>query len=323
MANRQKIKGFIGYGASLSGFVALYIVAGKFGLSVAFLNSSASPVWPPTGMALAALLLFGWRLWPAVFIGAFVVNFTTPDSAGLAVGPAVAKSFFIALGNTAEAICGAWLVNRYANGVRAFERAQTIFRFVALAAVLSTSVSAACGVTSLCASGAATWEQFGPVAFTWWLGDMVSDLIIAPLLVVWMRQAPPRAKAKSWVEAAALTAVMMVTGGLVFLGGNGTAPNTHHLGYLTIPPMLWAAFRFGERGAATFAFIMSGFAVWGTLHQLGPFVSPDPNQALLYTQAFMGTIAVTTLVLAALISERNRAEQRFQVQEAVSRALAE
>src|SRR4051812_8228301 len=169
MANRQEIKGFISYGALLLAVAAIYIVTGKLGLSVAFLNSSASPVWPPTGMALAALLLFGQRVWPAVFIAAFVVNFTTPDSAGLAIAAAVTKSFFIALGNTAEAVCGAWLVARYASGVRAFERAQTIFRFVALAAVLSTSVSAACGVTSLCATGAASWDQFGPVAFTWWL----------------------------------------------------------------------------------------------------------------------------------------------------------
>jgi len=112
--------------------------------------------------------------------------------------PCDRQNFFIALGNTLEALAGAWLVNRFGNGVRAFERAQTIFRFVALAAVGSTVISATCGVTTLCLSGAARWEQFWAIGLTWWLGDIVSDLIVAPLLVVWIRKAPPQAMESLW-----------------------------------------------------------------------------------------------------------------------------
>src|SRR5437667_3726169 len=118
-----------------------YVVAGKLGLHFAFLHASATPIWPPAGIALAALLLFGYSLWPAVFVAAFVVNVTTAGS--------VATSLGIALGNTIEAVIGAWLVNRFAGGAAAFERARDIFRFVALGGLVSTTISATIGVTTL------------------------------------------------------------------------------------------------------------------------------------------------------------------------------
>ena len=104
---------------------AIYVGCGKFGLSLAFVNPSASPVWPPTGVALAALLIRGYRLWPGVFLGAFLVNITTQGSLATCLG--------IAVGNTGEALVGAWLVRRFAAGLKAFTRTRTFFRFVVLA----------------------------------------------------------------------------------------------------------------------------------------------------------------------------------------------
>src|SRR5881296_2695399 len=141
----------------------VYFLFGKLGLSLAFVNASASAVWPPTGIALAALLLWGRRLWPGVFLGAFLVNITTQGSLLTTLG--------IATGNTLEAVLAAWLVRRYVHGTKAFERAQDVFKFVALAAVLSTTVSATFGVTTLCLGGLATWNQYGTIWLTWWLGD--------------------------------------------------------------------------------------------------------------------------------------------------------
>jgi len=117
---------------AISAVALIYFVAGKLALNLAFVNASASAVWPPAGIALAALLVFGLRVWPAIFVGALVVNVTTAGNIFTSVG--------IATGNTLEALCGAWLVNRFAGGLQVFDRPQNVFKF-ALAAVISTAVS--------------------------------------------------------------------------------------------------------------------------------------------------------------------------------------
>src|SRR5271169_4210816 len=141
----------------------IYLIAGKLGLRLAFANPSATAVWPPTGIALAALLILGYRVWPSVFFGAFLVNITTSGS--------VATSLGIAVGNTLEALIGCYLVNRFAHGSKVFSRAQDVLRFAALAGLVSTAISATLGVTSLCLGGLARWSEFGPIWSTWWLGD--------------------------------------------------------------------------------------------------------------------------------------------------------
>src|SRR5215475_10619676 len=154
-----------------------YFAAGKLGLTLAVVNASVSPVWPPTGIALASFLLLGPRVWPAIFIGAFLVNVTTTGS--------IASSLGIAIGNTCEGRLGAELVRLFANGRNVFDRARDVFKFVVLAALFSTTVSATIGVTSLVLGGYANWRDFGAIWFTWWLGDAVGALIVGPFLVLW------------------------------------------------------------------------------------------------------------------------------------------
>src|SRR5437763_14699220 len=158
-------------------FAIIYVIAGKIGLNLASLHASASPVWPPAGIALAAILLLGYRAWPAMFVGAFIVNLTTAGD--------VATSVAIATGNTVGAIAGAWLVNRFADGTSVFDRPQGVFKF-ALAAVVSTIVSPIFGVTSLALGGFANWASYGAIWLTWWLGDATGDLLIAPLIILWL-----------------------------------------------------------------------------------------------------------------------------------------
>src|SRR5213594_1502245 len=296
--------------ASILALAAFYFCAGKFGLSLAFVHASATAVWPLSGIALVVLLLWGYRLWPGIFLGAFLVNITTQGS--------VATTLGVAAGNTLEALLGAWFVNRFANGLKAFERARNIFKFVLLAAILSTVVSATIGVTSLSLGGFAQWNHYPAIWLTWYLGDMVGDLIVAPLLVIWMTQPLFPLKSKQLLEGAALLLTVIFFGLIVFLGRIPSGVE-----YLAIPPLLWAAFRFGERGAITSVFVMSGVALLGTLRGLGPFATPDPNTSLLLLQAFMGSITMIALVLAAVVAEHKRAEERLQLQDTVSRILAE
>ena len=285
-------------------FLALYFVAGKFGLSLAYLNASASPVWPPTGIALAALLLWGYRLWPAIYLGAFLVNLTTQGT--------VLTSLAIATGNTLEAVLGAFLVHRFADGPRACDKAMTILRFVALAALFTTAVSASCGVTSLCLAHYAPWTQYRSIWTTWWLGDAMSDLTIAPLVLVWATHPFPRFTRPQTLEAITLLLAVVIVGAVVFPVALPFPDKHTPIDYLALLPLLWAAFRFGHRGAVTAAIFTSGIALAGALGGVGPFIKTDPNTSLLLTQAFIGTLTLTALLLAAVVSAHQQDQREMQ-----------
>jgi PAS domain S-box-containing protein len=235
-----------------------------------------------------------------------LVNITTQGSLVTSLG--------IAGGNTCEALIGAWLVCRFAAGLKAFERTSTFFRFVLLAGVVSTMLSPTVGVTSLCLGGFAHWDQYGAIWLTWWSGDMLSNLIIAPLLLIWLTQGIPRLNPKRSLEAASLLVTVVLVGGVLFLAGDAShAARSYPLTYLALPPLLWAAFRFGERGAVTAAFVMDGIALWGTMRGWGPFASFDPNTSLLSLQAFVGTAALTAVALASTVSERKTVQEQHQL----------
>src|SRR5258705_10407634 len=161
--------------ALLAALAALYVLAGKLGLHFAVVHASATAMWPPAGVGLGAFLLFGSRVWPAVAVGAFLVNVTTAGS--------VATSLGVAAGNTLEGLLSAWLVNRFAHGRYAFERAQDIFAFV-VAVVPGALVSATMGLGSLVLGGYAPWAGFSPIWATWALGDVTGTLIVAPPLLL-------------------------------------------------------------------------------------------------------------------------------------------
>jgi PAS domain S-box-containing protein len=277
--------------------IGAYFVAGKLGLMVAFLHVSASPVWPPTGMALAALLLFGIRFWPAIFVGALLVNVTTAGS--------VATSLGIATGNTLEGVLGAALVTRFANGRNAFDDARDIFKFAVVAGLLSTTVSATLGVGSLALGGYLPWASFGAIWLTWWLGDVAGAIVVAPVLILWATSPRPRMTRGRAIEAVLLLASIVFVGAVVF---NGPFPALYGLAFLCAPPLVWTAFRFGPRESATAIALLSSMAVLGTLRGLGPFVRESPNESLLLLQAYMVTMAAMAVPLAAVVAERQRAE---------------
>jgi integral membrane sensor domain MASE1 len=286
----------------LVALAAGYFVAGKLGLRVAYVNPSATPVWPPTGIALAALLLAGYGVWPAVFVGAFLVNVTTAGS--------VATSIAIAAGNTLEALVGAYLVNRFARGRRACERAPDIFKLAVLAAAVSTTVSATAGVTALALDGFAPWTGYGSIWSTWWLGDAVGDLVVAPAVLLWSAHPRLRWTRHQALEATLLLASLLVVGLAVFDGLFPWRDKHYPLEFLCVPLLLWAAFRFEQREAATVVVFLSGVAIWGTLRGFGPFARPTFNESLLLLQSFQGASAIMTLVLAAAVAERKEAVDR-------------
>lgn len=279
---------------------AAYFIAGKLGLQLAFANQSATAVWPPTGIALAALLIFGYRVWPAILIAAFFTNLTTAGT--------VATSIGIAVGNTLEGLLGCWLVERYAGGLRAFESTQNLFKFAFFAAFLSTLVSATIGVTSLALGGLAAWSDFGSIWLTWWTGDATGDLVVAAWLLLWWVNPPLRLPGWKLAELCALLICLYLTARIVFGGLLPGRYQNYPLEFLCVPILIWAALRFRQRKAATAVLLLSGLAIQGTLDGFGPFVRQSQNASLLLLQAYMSVISLTTLALATSVLERRQAE---------------
>jgi len=286
----------------LAGVAIVYFAAAKTGLRFASFNPSSTTVWPATGIAFASMLLLGYRVWPAIFVGAFLVNATTAGS--------LLTSFAIAVGNTLEAFIGVRLVEYLADGQEVFDRTRDIFKFIALAAIASTGVSASIGTTTLALCGYAPWLNYGPVWLSWWLGDAAGDLIVAPLLVLWARQPSLALLRTHLLKAALLTSSVLLVGFLVFGGLLPSGMRNYPIEFACIVPILWCAFRFGQRETAAAVALLSAIAIGGTLRGFGPFAALPPNESLLLLQAYMATVAATMILVAALVSERKQAEAR-------------
>jgi signal transduction histidine kinase/CheY-like chemotaxis protein len=298
---------------AIGALALIYIVAGKLSLHLAFLHKSASPVWPPAGIALAALIILGFRVWPAIFVGAFIVNFwTTPN---------ILVSLGIAGGNTLEALCGAWLVNQFAGGMQVFDRPQNVFKF-ALAAVISTTLAPTFGVSSLAVGGFAQWSNYWPIWLTWWLGDASGVLVIAPLLLLWSVPTSQRKwNRKQALEVSVLLLLLVVLAEIVFGGWFPISAHNYPISFICGPIVIWTAFRFTPRETATGIFVLSALAIWGTLRGFGPFILQTENQSLLMLQSWTAALTITCMAIAAAIAERNRAQAAIEQQkEAVEAA---
>jgi diguanylate cyclase (GGDEF)-like protein len=290
------------YLATCAALASGYFVAARLGLAFAFVNASATAIWPPTGIALAAFLTLGLDVWPAIFVGAFLANLTVQGT--------VATSLVIGVGNTLEGVIGALLVNGFAHGRLFFLRPRDIVKFAALAAILSTAVSATIGVTTLAVAGYGSWADYGHIWLTWWLGDAAGDLIVAPILILWATVPAPRWHFHWMLEAAALIAGLSLVAMFAFDGLIRSASVERlPIEYLCVPFLFWAAFRLGRRCVVTCVLVMSFIAVNGTLHGLGPFARETPNEALLLLQAYLAVTAVTMLAAAAVVWQQRQAER--------------
>jgi signal transduction histidine kinase/CheY-like chemotaxis protein len=298
---------------AIGALALIYLIAGKLSLHLAFLHKSASPVWPPAGIALAALIILGFRVWPAIFVGAFIVNFwTTPN---------ILVSLGIASGNTLEALCGAWLVTQFAGGMQVFDRPQNVFKF-ALAAVISTMLAPTFGVSSLAIGGFAQWSNYWPIWLTWWLGDASGILVIAPLLLLWSVPTTQRKwNQKQALEVSVLLLLLVFLAETVFGGWFPISAHNYPISFICGPIVIWMAFRFTPRETATGIFILSAIAIWGTLRGFGPFILRTENQSLLMLQSWTAALTITVMAIAAAIAERNRAQAAIEQQkEAVEAA---
>ncbi len=283
----------------------LYVLSGKWGLSLAFLNSNATAVWPPSGIALTALLLGGIEVTPSIFLGALAVNLLVPGSAGVAP--------FIAVGNTAEALIAYALIKKYAHGSRVFYQSPDIFKYFSIVSFASF-VSAIIGVSSITLAGTAHVFQFKLFFLTWWLGDLASMIVLTPFLVMWSHVSIPPWNIKRIVEGTLVAAGSLVVGQLIFGGWTPSSINNDPLAFLYIPPLLWAAFRFGPRGSALATLLLLALAIHGTYFGFGPFSSADRNKSFILLQSFVSVTTIMSLVIASGTQERRLNEKELQDQ---------
>ncbi len=287
---------------------AVYVATARLGLSLGAVNGVATAVWPPTGISLAALLLWGPRLWPGVACGALLVNLSANVPFLAALG--------IALGNTLEALLGVCLLRRC--GFRnSLHRLQDVFALLGLAALLSTLVSASIGVTSAWLGGVVPSANCVDAWVTWWVGDAMADVVVAPLLLTWAT--PSRLGTRRWRSIEIVLLLLLLAGSTRLLFGEVRRP----LAWTVFPFVVWAALRCGSGGLTATIFVASAMSIWATAAGRGPFVAATLHGDLALLQLFTGVVSVTGLTLAVVVRGREEAAEALRRSEARFHALIE
>ncbi len=287
----------------LSSVFGLYLAAGKLGLSAPFTSGNVSPFWPASGIALASVLLWGYRIWPGIAAAAFLVNFWSPIPTQAAVG--------IAIGNTSAALVGGFLLRRFGRLNVSLGRLRDVIALLTLGAFVSPVVAATVGTTTLFLTHVKAWSGLGTALPVWWFGDGMGILIATPLFLT-ARQVGTKMRRYRSLEVLGLLAGTTVTALLIFSQALGQSVRDDVLGFAVFPFVIWAAIRFGLIGASTICFLIAMIAVWGTAHGNGPFVKHDPVHGAVLLQLFLAVLSVSGLSLAAVIGERTNAEHALR-----------
>jgi signal transduction histidine kinase len=298
----------------------LYFAAGRLGLSVPFTSGNVSPVWPPSGLALAAVLLWGYGVWPGIAVGAFLVNFLSPIPTLAAVG--------LAIGNTASAIAGAYLLRRL-GGWQAPRVTLRDALALATCAIASPIIAATVGTTTLFLSQVRPWSHSLTAFRIYWFGDAMGVLVVTPLLLTgyqW-RNLFQRKRA---LELLSLSLACGASTIVIFSRVMGFSVRDDVLAFAVFPFVIWAAIRFRTAGASAACFLIAVIAVWGTAEGYGPFLRHDPVHNAVLLQLFLAVLSISGLTLAAVIDERSHAElaladlsgQLLQLQDQERRRLA-
>jgi signal transduction histidine kinase len=277
----------------LFGLALLYWVAARLSLNLALVHGQVTPIWPPTGIAVVAILLMGRRVWPAIAVAAFAVN--------LPIGPSPLGVAAIAAGNTLAPLVAAEILRR-AGFHPELDRVRDALAIIA-AALLGMTISASCGTAVLALSGAIAASSAWPTWAVWWTGDAMGVLLVAPFLLSLRRRASQAPL--TWARSLELAAILFGTGLTAYI----LFQNRLRLEYLVFPLIMAAAWRFRLRGAAPAALLASGVAVWSAVNGAGSFDSDSLAEKMITLQVFNVGVALTSFLLAAFVETRERQEQ--------------
>jgi integral membrane sensor domain MASE1 len=290
---------------------AIYFFTARIGLGFfEAVNGFASLVWPPSGIALAAVLLMGYWIAPGIFLGAFLANLTTGATFFGALG--------IALGNTLEAVVAAYLLRRMLNFQNTFEKEYDVVGYFFFAGCLATMIASTVGTTSLWLSDIVPWSTFGATWRAWWLGDMIGVILIAPLILLWRTHPrfsfPFRASWERVIEISVVSILFFLAHAYVFT--NFFFPPAMHetvraYPYFVFLPLTWIALRFGTRITILATFVTTTIAIFSTAQGWGPFTGASLNIRLYQVEIFTLVTVATMLLMATMVAGARRTEENL------------
>lgn len=286
----------------------LYVATAKVGLAYAVVGSTVTLIWAPSGIALVALLVYGYRMSIAVALGAFLANAWT--------GVPLFAAITITIGNTLEALAGAFLLIRVARFHSAMDTRRDVFAFIGFAAFLSTMLSATVGVASLTAASMINFGEVPNVWMKWWLGDTMGVLVVAPLLLLFLNRPPPVPELQELLELLCLCAALFFVSLKIFGAPKLAGQGYYATALAVFPFVFWGALRFELIGASVVTLLVSMLAVWGTSRGTGPFAVDQPVDSLVRWCAFAIIVAVTGLLLATSVAEQRRAQEELKLSHA-------
>jgi PAS domain S-box-containing protein len=282
---------------------ALYFTLAKASLAFASVNPSASPIWPPTGLAVALVLLRGYRALPAIAVGAFAANLSTTGI--------ISSSLLIAVGNTLEAGVAVYLLNRWAQGRDAFVSPSGIVKFAGCMVAIATPISATIGLLALALVGHANAANALNIWGTWWLGNIAGAIIVTPVITLWSTR-PTHEGVQANRETLLTFLAAAIIGALAFSPLLSGIISRNAIAFLVVLPLLWAALRQSPRDTATVALILSAFAIWGVTIGDSPFIQPTLNESLLLLVAFIASATLPSLALSAAVTSRESALRKHE-----------
>ncbi len=286
-----------------------YCLTGIVGLSLAIPPGYATAVWPPSGIAFAAILMWGPRIWPGIWVGSFLVNITvalTGANAGLDFTSLVI-AVSIAVGSTLQALVGGYLLQRWVGVERFFVSGPATLAFTSIAA-LCCLVASTWGVTSLKLAGIVDWAAYRESWQTWWLGDLIGVLVFAPVFLTWRQSLQIGRKPRRLAEVFGSFTLLAISTTLVFANPSPIGGSASPLTFLPLPCLVWIACRFRPSGVALGACMVSAIAIAATANGTGPFAGESTNESLLLLQAFAGLTTVMALTLAAAVTGHRQSE---------------
>ncbi|MEG3925579.1 MULTISPECIES: adenylate/guanylate cyclase domain-containing protein [unclassified Microcoleus] len=314
------------YLAQVTVVAVAYAVGARLAISIQGVSPFAASVWPPAGIAQAGILLFGRKVWPAIVLGTFLLNLVNPNE----------QIFAVWVGGNAGAILQAVFAVtalRWMGFRPSLARLKDVVNLILFGGLISTQISCTIGAFSLYLAGKVDLTEYLSVRWNWWLGDTMGVLILTPLILIFFRPKVTADRLKRQtgrqqrylIWRAVWLLLLIGVSWLVFVSKNEASISSYPLEYLPFPFIIWSALQFGQRAAVLASFIVSSIAIMGSSQGGGPFIAKAENitQAILFLQAFMAVVTITSLLLAATVAERAEAENSLRESEIKYRELVE